>query len=88
MPLDRVIHSKLGIFLRAMGRMYFASVTSDLCPVCSRICQGCKPFSAALKRTAKFWQQMDILSLYKSSHIFPNFILTSIVSRNMRQTQC
>ena len=41
-------HSKLGIFLRATGRMYLASVTSDLCPVCSRICQGCRPFSAAL----------------------------------------
>lgn len=40
--------SKLGIFLLATGRMYFASVTSDLCPVCSRICQGCNPFSAAL----------------------------------------
>ena len=40
--------SKLGIFLLATGRMYFASVTSDLCPVCSRICHGCRPFSAAL----------------------------------------
>lgn len=23
-------------------------ITSDLCPVCSRICHGCKPFFAAL----------------------------------------
>lgn len=40
--------SKLGMFCLATGRMYLANVTSDLCPVCSRICHGCKPFSAAL----------------------------------------
>ena len=39
--------SKLGMALFATARMYLASVTSDLCPVCSRICHGCRPVMAA-----------------------------------------
>lgn len=39
--------SRLGIFRLMIGRMYFAKVRSDLCPVCSRICHGAIPTSAA-----------------------------------------
>ena len=39
--------SKLGMALFATARMYLAKVTSDLCPVCSRICHGCSPLIAA-----------------------------------------
>ena len=41
------IQSKLGMALFATARMYLAKVTSDLCPVCSRICHGCSPLIAA-----------------------------------------